>query len=55
MKVTVVGCGNAFSTINYNQSFFGGKDFFGNLCDWEDKATADGFAGFVKVGQTFDF
>lgn len=30
------------------------KDFYGNECDWDAKAAADGFAGFVRVGQQFE-
>lgn len=31
-----------------------GKDMFGNLVNWDEQAKADGFAGFVKVGQVFE-
>lgn len=31
------------------------KDYKGNNVDWEAEAKADGFQGFIKVGQTFDF
>ncbi len=30
------------------------KDFFGNDCNWDEKAAKDGFAGFLYIGQTFD-
>ena len=30
------------------------KDFFGNDVDWDHQAEIDGFAGFIKVGQTFE-
>ena len=26
----------------------------GNTCDWDDKATKDGFNGFLKVGQVIE-
>lgn len=26
----------------------------GNACDWNKKASDDGFAGFVKLGQVFE-
>lgn len=29
-----------------------GKDFFGNPCNWAEKAEEDGFRGFLTVGQT---
>jgi hypothetical protein len=32
-----------------------GKDFFGNSCDWNELAVEDGFKGFLKVGQEFEF
>ncbi len=31
-----------------------GLDFEGRPCDWEAKAKADGFAGFIKCGQVFE-
>jgi hypothetical protein len=39
---------------HYQDFVSAGKDFHGNDCDWEAKAHGDGFAGFVKVGQTFE-
>ena len=30
-------------------------DQFGNPCDWRAAARADGFHGFLKVGQVFEF
>lgn len=29
-------------------------DFFGNPCNWDERAKEDGFLGFVHVGQTFE-
>lgn len=31
------------------------KDMYGNKCDWEKLAQKEGFNGFLKVGQVFDF
>ena len=31
------------------------KDFYGNYCDWDTKAEEDGFAGFLHLGQQFEF
>jgi len=31
-----------------------GRDMFGNTVDWESEIRNDGFAGFVKVGMTFE-
>lgn len=39
---------------HYQDFVSNGKDFFGKDCDWIEKAKNDGFAGFVKVGQTFE-
>jgi ribonuclease BN (tRNA processing enzyme) len=39
---------------HYQDYYNKGLDFFGNQCDWDDKAGEDGFCGFLKVGQTFE-
>ena len=31
------------------------KDMFGNPIDWDAQAKKDGFAGFVSLGQVFEF
>lgn len=31
------------------------KDMFGNDCDWDQLAKEEGFAGFVSLGQEFEF
>lgn len=38
--------------LSHYQDFYNYKqDYYGNPCDWDDKAREDGFAGFVKIGQ----
>lgn len=41
--------------LSHYQDFYNEKkDFFGNPCDWDEKAKEDGFQGFLKVGQVFE-
>ena len=40
---------------HYQDFVSDGKDMFGNTCDWDAMTAQDGFAGFVKVGQTHEF
>ena len=39
---------------HYQDCFADNKDMFGNPVNWQEQATADGFAGFVEVGQVFN-
>ena len=42
--------------LSHYQDFFNdNKDFYGNAVNWQEQATADGFAGFIEVGQVFHF
>jgi len=38
---------------HYQDFVSAGKDAFGNQCNWDALAEADGLAGFLKVGQEF--
>ena len=40
---------------HYQDFVSDGKDMFGNTCDWDALAAQDKFAGFVKVGQVYEF
>ena len=40
---------------HYQDFVLDDKDSFGQDCDWDALALEDGFAGFLKVGQTFEF
>lgn len=40
---------------HYQDFVNGGVDGFGNPCDWQALAKADGFQGFLHVGQEFEF
>lgn len=39
---------------HYQDFVSAGRDYKGQLCDWGLLCADDGFAGFVKVGQTFE-
>ena len=39
---------------HYQDFVYYGKDFFGHEADWDAIAEKDGFAGFVKTGQTIN-
>lgn len=40
---------------HYQDCKMDNKDAFGNSVDWDKQAQEDGFAGFVSVGQIFEF
>lgn len=40
--------------LSHYQDFYNHKkDFYGQPCDWDEKADQDGFRGFIKVGYDF--
>ena len=40
---------------HYQDFVLNNKDAFGNIVKWDNVATREGFKGFLKVGQTFEF